>query len=102
MQPSETFTSDRDRHFFLQGRKRILALDGGGVRGAITVAFLEKIEQILSDRLGYDVRLGDWFDFVGGTSTGALIAGASALGDRTARIRTVYTDRAHDALQRPF
>jgi hypothetical protein len=101
-QPTETLTSDRDRHFFLPGRKRILALDGGGVRGALTVAFLEKIEQILSDRLGYRVRLGDWFDFVGGTSTGALIAGALALGYRTADIRTFYTERAQVAFKRPF
>jgi uncharacterized protein len=97
-----TLSSDRDRHFFAPGPKRILALDGGGVRGAITVAFLEKIEEVLSKRLGYPVRLGDWFDFVGGTSTGALIAGALALGYRTADIRRFYTERARLAFKHPF
>jgi len=29
------------------GPKRILALDGGGIRGALTLGFLEEIEQIL-------------------------------------------------------
>jgi hypothetical protein len=95
-------TCDRDRHLFLPGPKRILALDGGGVRGTITIAFLERIEQVLSDRLGYPVRLGDWFDLVGGTSTGALISGALALGYRTSDIRDFYIHRAQKAFKRPF
>ena len=45
---------------------------------------------ILSDRLGGKVRLGDWFDLVGGTSTGALIAGALALGYRTDQVKDFY------------
>src|SRR5438067_2320122 len=93
---------DRDRHLFLPGTKRILSLDGGGVRDAITVAFLERIEEIQSRRFGYPIRLGDWFDLVGGTSTGALIAGALALGYRTQDIRTFYIDRARAAFKHPF
>jgi patatin-like phospholipase/acyl hydrolase len=58
------------------GGRHILALDGGGVRGAITVAFLERIESILSQSEGRRVRLGDYFHLVGGTSTGSVIAGA--------------------------
>ena len=38
------FASTRDRHLFGPGPKHLLALDGGGVRGVITVAFLERIE----------------------------------------------------------
>ena len=68
----------------------MLALDGGGVRGALTVAFLERIEQLLEQRYGPDVRLGDYFDLVGGTSTGAIIAGALALGYRTAQVKDFY------------
>ena len=41
--------SQRDRHLFGKGPKRLLALDGGGVRGAITVAFLERIERLICD-----------------------------------------------------
>ena len=41
-----TFDNSRDRHLFGPGPKRILALDGGGVRGALTVAFLERIETL--------------------------------------------------------
>jgi hypothetical protein len=92
-------TCERDRHLFCKGpdgkgRKRLLALDGGGVRGAITVAFLERIEKILTDRLGKGVHLGHWFDLIGGTSTGAIIAGALAMGFTTADIKRFYFDLA--------
>ena len=74
------YTCSRDYHLFSSGPKRILALDGGGLRGAISVAFLERIEKMLDDHYGRKVRLADFFDLVGGTSTGAIIAGAVALG----------------------
>lgn len=80
----------RDHHLFAPGPKRILSLDGGGVRGAISVAFLERIEQILDQHFGHKVRLGDWFDLIGGTSTGAIIAGALALGKRTEDVKDIY------------
>jgi hypothetical protein len=96
---SPTYDCARDWHLFGPGPKRILALDGGGVRGAISVAFLERIEAIISARLGAEARLGDWFDLVGGTSTGALIAGALALGFRTAQIKEFYLRLAPRAFQ---
>src|SRR5437868_11094947 len=82
--------SRRDRHLFGPGPKRILSLDGGGVRGVISVAFLERIEAILIARAGREVRLGDHFDLVGGTSTGAIIATALALGKTTAELKDIY------------
>src|ERR1700676_5020155 len=85
-----TFENERDRHLFCPGPKRILALDGGGVRGAIIVAFLEQIEKVLQERLGEPVHLADWFDLIGGTSTGAVIAGALALGYTTDDIKRFY------------
>jgi hypothetical protein len=94
--------SARDRHLFGPGAKRLLALDGGGVRGIITVAFLERIEVVLAEHTGSPVRLGDWFDLVGGTSTGAVIAGALALGHTTDDLKEFYLERAQLALRRPF
>ena len=38
----------RDEHLFGPGPKRILALDGGGVRGIIALAFLERIEALFA------------------------------------------------------
>jgi uncharacterized protein len=80
----------RDAHLFGPGRKRILTLDGGGVRGALTIAFLEKLEAEISAIEGRPVRLGEWFDLIGGTSTGAIIATGLALGFRTAEIKEFY------------
>jgi hypothetical protein len=80
----------------------MLALDGGGVRGAITVAFLERIEEILHHRLGKPVNLGDWFDLVGGTSTGSIIAGALALGYGMEDVKRFYLELAPRIFKRPF
>ncbi len=98
--PAAETKNSRDMHLFAPGPKRILALDGGGVRGAITVAFLERIEALLDQRHGKKVRLGDHFDLIGGTSTGAIIAGALALGKRTEEIKKFYLELAPNAFKR--
>ena len=82
--------SARDQHLFGEGPKRILSLDGGGVRGVITVAFLERIEKIISETRKKETKLCEYFDLVGGTSTGAIIAGGIALGQTTAQLKDVY------------
>lgn len=57
------------------GPKRILALDGGGIRGNISVALLERLEAVLRERHDDpELRLCDYFDLIAGTSTGSLIA----------------------------
>ena len=90
----------RDRHLFGPGPKRLLALDGGGVRGALTVAILERIEALFDAHYGKPVRLGDCFDLIGGTSTGAIIAGCLALGYRAAQVRDFYLKLAPSAFRR--
>lgn len=64
------------------GPKRILALDGGGVKGLLTLGMLKPLEQELRARAGGhdDFRLSDYYDLIGGTSTGAIIASGLALG----------------------
>jgi uncharacterized protein len=93
-------SNERDRHLFCPGPKRILALDGGGVRGAITVAFLEQIEKVLGERFSEPIHLANWFDLIGGTSTGAVIAGALALGYTTRDIRDFYLELAPKVFRR--
>lgn len=75
--------------------KRILALDGGGIRGAITIGYLEQMEKILSERYKdfikpSDFRLCDYFDLIGGTSTGSIIAACLAIGMNVAQIKEKY------------
>ena len=73
------------------GPKRILALDGGGLRGCIAVGFLERIEGILRRRYAKpDLVLRDYFDLIGGTSTGSLIAGILITGKSVAELKEIY------------
>ncbi len=72
------------------GPKRILALDGGGLRGCITVGFLERIEALLRERHGRpDMVLRDYYDLIGGTSTGSLIAGILVTGKSVAELKRI-------------
>lgn len=72
--------------------KRILALDGGGLRGILSVGVLQKIEDILRERhgAGGEFRLCHYFDLIAGTSTGAIIAAALAKGWTVEEIRKKY------------
>jgi patatin-like phospholipase/acyl hydrolase len=74
------------------GPKRILALDGGGIRGALSIGYLQKIEAILRAQHGGGAafRLSDYFDLIGGTSTGAIIAACLATGMSVAEIKEKY------------
>lgn len=80
------------------GPKRILALDGGGIRGAVTLGFLEEMENILAtrhDELGFlpkdQFRLHHYFDLIGGTSTGAIIAALLAVDNYSvSQIKDLY------------
>ena len=75
------------------GPKKILACDGGGIRGLMSVEILAKLEADLRVRLGKpDLVLADWFDFVCGTSTGAIIATCISAGMSVDQIRQFYLD----------
>lgn len=84
----------RDEHLFSPGPKRILALDGGGIRGIVSLQFLKLLEERLRQRHRADdtFRLCDYFDLVGGTSTGAIIAAGIALGFSAAELEAMYLD----------
>lgn len=71
--------------------RRLLTLDGGGIRGLITIEVLAEMERVLRQRHGRpDLVLSDFFDYVAGTSTGAIIATCISLGMRVDQIREFY------------
>jgi patatin-like phospholipase/acyl hydrolase len=74
--------------------KKILSLDGGGIRGALTLGYLKKIEDILKVKHpeNKDFRMSDYFDLIGGTSTGAIIASLLSLGKTVDEITQLYMD----------
>jgi len=56
---------------------KILSIDGGGIRGIIPGQILVSLEKKLQDKLGdRNARIGEYFDMVAGTSTGAILASA--------------------------
>ena len=99
--PQPTVPSARDRHLFSPGPKRILALDGGGVRGVVALAFLKEIERTLAAEAGRPVRLCDHFDLIGGTSTGAIIATGLALGHSVDALIEFYQRIAPRVFRQP-
>jgi patatin-like phospholipase/acyl hydrolase len=78
------------------GPRKLLALDGGGIRGIITIEVLAKMEEMLREESDGDDEfvLADYFDYVGGTSTGAIIATCLALGMSADEIRRFYLENA--------
>lgn len=75
------------------GAKKILACDGGGILGLMSVEILARIERDLREKTGNDAMvLGDWFDFTCGTSTGAIIAACISCGMSVDQIRSFYLD----------
>lgn len=76
------------------GPKKILACDGGGILGLMSVEILAALEYQLRVSLGKgpEFVLADYFDFVCGTSTGAIIATCIASGMSMDKIRQFYLD----------
>jgi predicted acylesterase/phospholipase RssA len=74
----ELWGSLRDRYSEKRPRK-LLALDGGGIRGVMSLLILKRIEELLA-RGSASFRLCDYFDYIAGTSTGAIIAAGLARG----------------------
>ena len=95
----------RDEHLANNGApKRILALDGGGLRGILTVAILQKMEDLLRVRHGDsgDFRLCHYFDLIAGTSTGSIIAAALAKGWTVEQIRQKYMALGESVFEKSF
>jgi hypothetical protein len=73
--------------------KKLLALDGGGVRSIITVEVLSRIETILRQTTSEPTLvLSDYFDYIGGTSTGAIIAACLAVGKSVSEVLSFYLE----------
>jgi uncharacterized protein len=72
--------------------RKLLALDGGGIRGVLTLQVLIRMEELLRERSGQgsDFRLCNFFDYIGGTSTGAIIAAGLARGMSAQELSDFY------------
>ena len=84
------------------GPKRLLALDGGGIRGLISLEVLAELEQQLREQLGAgkDFVLADYFDYIAGTSTGAIIGTLLSLGWAVDPIRSFYLEHGKEIFRK--
>jgi hypothetical protein len=73
---------------------RMLALDGGGIRGLITLGVLERIENLVKEKTRQ--RLDEYFDYIAGTSTGAIIAAGLSRGLSINDLVDFYTSCGRD------
>ena len=83
------------------GPRKLLACDGGGIRGIISVEILARIEVELRAASGNpSLVLADYFDYVAGTSTGAIIATLVALGLSVDDIRKFYIESGAEMFEK--
>src|SRR6516164_11821987 len=73
--------------------QKLLAIDGGGIRGVLALEVLQKIEDLLKSRSGRaDFRLADYFDYIAGTSTGGIISAGLSSGMSVREILDFYQE----------
>jgi patatin-like phospholipase/acyl hydrolase len=65
-------------------KKKILVLDGGGIKGVVAASFLATLEEATGK------SIADYFDLVVGTSTGGILALGLGMGMRPAEIVSFY------------
>ena len=76
-----------------EGPKKLLAIDGGGIRGVLALEVLQRIEDLLKAKSGRpDFRLADYFDYIAGTSTGGIIAAGLSIGMSVKEILKFYQE----------
>jgi len=66
--------------------KRILSIDGGGLRGVFSVSFLATVEDAIGD------KISNYFDLIAGTSTGGIIALGLGMGYRAKEVLGFYEE----------
>lgn len=74
---------------------KILSLNGGGARGLFTINVLAEIERIIEQKTGQrDVKVGDYFDLITGTSIGGILALGLAAGKSARELEAVFRKQA--------
>ncbi len=84
--------------------RKMLSLDGGGIRGVLTLEILAELERQLKEKSdkGDNFRLSDFFDYIGGTSTGAIIAAGLSIGMSVQELLDFYVQKGKDMFDKNF
>src|SRR5215475_10101240 len=86
------------------GTRKLLAIDGGGIRGVLSLEVLQRVETILKEQNGGgdDFRLADYFDYIAGTSTGGIIAAGLSIGLSVEEVLRFYTESGAQMFVKPI
>ena len=76
---------------------RILSLDGGGIRGYMTMRIISDLisRWFPGDALEGQVKFASTIDYFGGTSTGGLIAFCCSVNYPLGKMQSIYTEGRH-------
>jgi patatin-like phospholipase len=93
-----------ETRYATQQPRKLLALDGGGIRGVLTLQVLIRMEELLAEKSGQgeNFRLCNFFDYIGGTSTGAIIAAGLAIGKSAKWLSEFYKDVGPAMFEKAF
>jgi hypothetical protein len=82
--------------------RNILSLDGGGIRGIFLIQILARMEALLREKYQKpDMVLADHFHYIGGTSTGAIVAAILSWGSPVETIEKLYLEQSYQVFSRP-
>lgn len=65
---------------------KVLTLDGGGSKGIYSIGVLKELEKNLGQ------KIGKYFDYIYGTSTGSIICGLLAIGKTVDEVEKIYLE----------
>jgi hypothetical protein len=93
-----------EQRYSAQRPRKLLALDGGGIRGVLTLQVLIRMEELLAEKSGQgeNFRLCNFFDYIGGTSTGAIIAAGLAIGKSARFLSDFYKEVGPAMFEKAF
>src|SRR5690606_30727294 len=75
---------------------RVLSIDGGGMRGLYSATFLAGISQLFErERETGTLDIGKGFDLIVGTSTGAILGCAAAVGEPMSKVAALYKEHGN-------
>ncbi|HEX6715730.1 MAG TPA: patatin-like phospholipase family protein [Pyrinomonadaceae bacterium] len=93
-----------EERYATQRPRKLLTLDGGGIRGVLTLQVLIRMEELLAEKSGQgeNFRLCNFFDYIGGTSTGAIIAAGLAIGKSARFLSDFYKEVGPAMFEKAF
>ena len=102
MAESQSLQTGVEKKLAKQRPSQTLVLDSGGIRGLMTIEILAEVERTLRRLFGQGENfvLADYFDYIGGTSIGAITAMGLSLGMSVDALREFYVSAAPAMFQK--